>query len=74
MAFDGFHGCAVCCGVAKVLKDVATGSDSRTPRFVFFGTIIDCVSWVCYFFAGWDVVAVDPFEDVNAVNVTVALE
>lgn len=61
-------------GVAKVFEDVATGGDTRTPRFVFFWTIIDGVSWVRYFLTGWDIVAVDPFEDVDAVDVTVALE
>ena len=73
MAFDGFHGCAMCRGVAIIFKNISTGSDACTPRFIFFWTVVDSVSWVRYFLAQGDIVAMDPFEDIDTFNVTVSL-
>ena len=74
MAFDGFHGSTVGRGITEVVKDVAARSDSGTPRFILFGSVIDGVTRVGDFLSGWYFVLMDPFEDVNAFNVTIALE
>ena len=36
LAFDGFHGCTMGCSITKVIKKVATRSNTSRPQFIFF--------------------------------------
>ena len=74
MAFDGFHGSTVGRGITEVVKDVAARSDSGSPRFILFWSVIDGVTRVGDFLSGWYFVSMDPFENVDALDIAVALK
>ena len=74
MTFDGLHRCAMRGCIAEIIQDVAASGYSCTPWFVFFGSVIHRIPWVRDFLARWYVDVIDPFEYVDAFNITVPLE
>ena len=62
------------CGVAKVIQDIAASSDTSAELFSFFRAFVHRVVWVSYLFVWWDVMFVNSFEYIDAINITVALK
>ena len=60
--------------IAKVVKEIAAGSDANAVNFVFLWAAVNGVAGVSDFLVSGDVAFVYPFKDIHAIDVTIALE
>ena len=55
-------------GGAKVVKEISTGSDTRTPAFIFLQSVVNCVPRVGHMFIWWDFVFINLVQNINSVD------